>query len=96
VSNLILTDDLKGTITRPGEDGTPVTEAIPTRAFTKDEAATFRDYKKLLAKYNLVESIYCRACFTGNRHDGTEAYVTDTEIAVICRCTQRVYFGSTY
>lgn len=84
--------------TIPGQilspDGTVAN--MPSLVFTPGEAALFRSYKKLLAKYQLREALYCNQCWDGSMtSDGCQAFVTDQKIGVLCRCTMRVYEGQT-
>lgn len=82
----------QGTIV--GADGVPLNR--PTVMLTRHEARMLREYKKFLQKYALKEALYCQTCWSGNREDGTEAFVRDDKIGIICRCTTRLYMGHTF
>lgn len=82
----------RGTIVNP--DGTVMNR--PTVMLTRHEARMLREYKKFLMKYHLKEALYCQECWSGARKDGTEAYVRDDKIGIICRCTTRLYLGATF
>lgn len=61
-----------------------------------DEALILRQYKKFLRRHGLREALYCQSCWNGDRHDGCEAHVTDSEIGIACRCRLRHYHGQTF
>jgi len=83
----------RGTVVNP--DGSVATR--PTIMFTDGEAALLRAYKtQILEKYHLREALYCNDCWTGDREDGTQSFVQSDKIGVICRCTTRLYFGSSF
>lgn len=86
------TDIVNGTIVTP--DGAIANR--PTVMLSDDDATLLRAYKKLLQKYRLREALYCNDCWTGDRHDGCTAHVTDSNIGVICRCKTRLYLGQSF
>ena len=76
---------------------------IPTIVLDHEDASLLRQYKKLLRKYNLREALFCNECALvsdisaakrGQPH-GCEAYVTDSQIVIKCRCRNRFYQGYT-
>jgi hypothetical protein len=81
-----------GTIILPDGDQ----QAIPTIVLDHDTAKLLRDYKKhFLLKFGLREALYCRECFQ-TQHDGTDAYVTDNQIAIKCRHRLLFYQGQSF
>jgi hypothetical protein len=88
-------DKFSGTVTLTDAAGHETVEQRPAIALSKEEASMLRDYKKFLMKYGLREALYCREC-DATTHSGTEAWVTDAQIVVLCRHRQLVYFGQTY
>jgi hypothetical protein len=82
----------KGLIVGPG--GEPA--SIPVRSLDTEDAEILRKYKKFLARHGLREALFCNNCWDGNVHDGCEAFVTDNEIVIRCRCALRVYRGLTF
>jgi hypothetical protein len=69
---------------------------MPVAQFTPKEAQLLRDYQKLLRKYHLREALYCNDCWGGDMgSDGCRAFVTETQIGILCRCKMRVFQGST-
>lgn len=78
-------------------------ELIPTIVLDHEDASLLRQYKKFLRKYGLKEALFCSECALvadissakrGQPH-GCEAYVTDSQVYIKCRCRQRVYQGYT-
>lgn len=89
---------VKGTIITPNGE-----EIAPTIVLDHEDASLLRQYKKFLKKYNLKEALFCSECALvsdisaakrGQPH-GCDAYVTDSQIYIRCRCRQRVYQGYT-
>lgn len=77
-----------------GPDGEQAT--LPTTILSDEDARLLRSYKKLLEKYGLREALYCNGCWSGEKHDGCKAFVTDNQILIQCRCSMRFYQGMTY
>lgn len=69
---------------------------IPTIVISDEDAKLLREYKKFLQRQGLREALYCQHCWTGQRHDGCEAYVTASQIVIKCRCRNRFYHGASY
>jgi len=82
----------QGTIVTP--DGSIANR--PTVMFTTEEAELLRTYKKFLAHHGLREALFCQACWSGDREDGCQAFVQDSKIGILCRCTTRLFMGATY
>ena len=68
----------------------------PTIMLSQADAELLRSYKKLLLRLHLREALYCNDCWDGNRSDGCQAFVTDGQIGIICRCRMRFYHGLTF
>ena len=69
----------------------------PTVILTVEEAELLRRYKKFLSAHGLREALYCNNCWdVGNIHDGCNAFVTDSQIGIICRCKMRFHQGQTF
>jgi hypothetical protein len=85
-------EKVSGTILGP--NGEPI--GIPTVSLDPADVHLLRKYKKLLHKLGLREALYCSACWNGHRNDGCEAHVTDHDVLIKCRCTMRVYIGSSF
>ena len=88
----LVNDTTKATILAP--DGSVAN--IPGISLTPEEAELLRNYKRFLARHRLREALYCQDCWEGDRHDGCEAFVTDSKIGIRCRCRLRFYQGATY
>jgi hypothetical protein len=69
---------------------------VPSREISLEDAKLLREYKKFLMRMGLREALYCQHCWSGDRHDGCEAHVTDNDILIKCRCQIRFHRGSTY
>lgn len=91
-------EHVKGTIITP--EGETI---IPTIILDHEDASLLRQYKKFLKKYNLKEALFCNECALvsdisaakrGQPH-GLEAYVTESQIVLKCRCRNRFYQGYT-
>ena len=82
----------EGTLVAP--DGTVLNR--PTVVISPEDATLLRAYKKLLARYNLREALYCNECWSGDREDGCKAFVQDGQIGIICRCKQRIHMGQSF
>lgn len=75
-----------------GPDGTPAN--YPTTLLTPDQARIMREYKKkVLLPLGLKEALYCDSCWGHDLSHGLEAYVTDHQIVLRCRCQLRFYGG---
>ena len=81
----------KGVIVTP--DGRAAT--LPTTLLTGEEARLLRTYKKFLRRHDLKEALYCNLCWEHNLQHGCEAYVTDQQIVIRCRCGMRFFEGVT-
>jgi hypothetical protein len=68
----------------------------PTEVLTTEEAELLRKYKTFLRRHNYREALYCARCWDGGLSDGTEAYVTDSQVVVKCRCRLSFYQGQTF
>ena len=68
----------------------------PTLMLSDADAALLREYKKFLQRNNLREALYCNSCWTGEKHDGCEAHVTNSAILIKCRCKTRVHQGQSF
>ena len=71
---------------------------VRDRLLTDAEAATLRAYKRILAKYGYREQLWCQICDADDVEftpSGCRAYVTGTQIAILCRHLRRFYSGST-
>lgn len=66
------------------------------KILAQGDAELLRKYKKFLIKYGLKEALYCQKCSVAGRDEGLRAFVTDSRIGMICRCTARHYNGATY
>ena len=75
-------------------DGSVATK--PTTLLTQEEAELLRRYKKFLNAHHLREALYCNDCWDGDRSDGCQAYVTDSQIGIICRCRLRFFSGLSF
>ena len=84
-----MSETAPGVIVAP--DGTPAT--IPTVILDSADVAVLKQYKKFLRKYGLREALYCNHCWDGQREDGCEAYVTDSQVLIKCRCRIRFFQG---
>ena len=69
---------------------------IPTVAISYTDALLLREYKKFLQRHGLREALYCNECWTKERHDGCEAFVTQTAIMIKCRCRNRFHRGQSF
>ena len=87
-----MSDQTKATIVAP--DGTAAN--YPTTLLTGEEARLLRLYKKFLHAHGLKEALYCNACWESNLSHGCEAYVTDLDILIKCRCQARFFRGQTF
>ena len=65
----------------------------PAITLSAEDARLLREYKKFLQKQGLKEALYCSHCWTGEREDGCKAFVTDSQIGIICRCRIRFHQG---
>jgi hypothetical protein len=93
MSNIILTDKVEGTVT----DQFGTTTSVPVVKLTDEQAALMREYKKkILSPLGLREALFCNSCGHATMEDGCKAFVTDSQIGVICRCTQRLYLGQSF
>lgn len=63
-------------------------------ALSVDVARLLRQYKKVLLDTGLKEALHCNACFELGMADGCDASVTDSQIKIRCRCTNRTFVGS--
>lgn len=70
--------------------------AIATIKFDAEDALLLRHYKRFLERHNLREALFCSACWTGNRNDHLQAFVTPNRIMFKCACTMRVFEGQTF
>lgn len=59
-----------------------------------DAARLLRHYKNVLLSLGLKQALRCNACYELGQEDGCEARTTDSEILIRCRCTRRVFRGS--
>jgi len=84
----------KTTTTILAPDGS--TANYPTVYLTGEEATLLRTYKKFLNRLGLKEALYCNACWEQNLQHGCEAYVTDQQIMIKCRCKVRFFQGQTF
>ena len=83
-----MADSLKHTTsTVVDAHGQPAT--LPTTILTSEELSLLRLYKKFLLKHGLREALYCNTCWNGERADGCEAHVTESQALIKCRCTVR-------
>lgn len=83
-------DTTTGTILSP--DGSLAT--IKTVILDREDAELLRRYKKFLSRHGLREALFCNSCWdTHSLADGCEAHVTNHDILIRCRCTQRFYRG---
>lgn len=64
--------------------------------FTDADALMLRQYKKLLMKYGLKESLWCQMCAALEQPEGLRASVMDDKIDIECRCTVRRHRGQTF
>lgn len=93
MSNIIIPDTIEGTVTDPRGE----TRSVPAKLLTEEQARILRLYKKqVLAPLGLREALFCNHCGNTTLEDGCKAFVTDSEIGIICRCTQRIFFGQTF
>lgn len=86
------TDTTTGTIV--DKDGNVLNK--PTVILSKEEAELLRNYKKFLQKRGLREMTFCNTCWSGDREDGMDVFVTDAQILFKCRHRLLFYQGSTY
>jgi hypothetical protein len=93
MSNLIIPGATSGgTITENGE-----TRDIKTVMLSSEQALLMREYrKKVLMPLGLQEAVFCAECERASREDGCKSFVTDSQIGIICRCTQRLYLGQSF
>jgi len=93
VSNIIIPDTVEGTVTdQHGE-----TTSVPALMLSDEQARILREYKKkILLPLGLREALFCQTCGNATPEDGCKAFVTDSQIGIICRCTQRLYLGQTF
>jgi hypothetical protein len=90
--------DLSGFREQPSTILTPegVPAVIPRIELDLKDVELLRQYKKFLQRMGLREALYCNECWSGERSDGCEAFVTDVHVLVKCRCKERSYFGQTF
>jgi hypothetical protein len=86
------TDTAESVIIAP--DGS--VDTVPAIIISDADATLLREYKKFLLRQGLREALYCQHCWSGERHDGCKAYVTDAEIAIVCRCRNRFHRGQSF
>lgn len=71
----------------------------PTIELSVADAQIIRAYERLLKRHGLRRpddvGVYCNRCFEANRQDGTRYWVDPGQIWIECRCTLRVFRGST-
>lgn len=73
----------------------PSLEIVAPAPFTKDEAELFYALEAVLARYRMLETLWCRVCFAANRPHGCRTTVNGRRIRVECRCGVREYQGLT-
>lgn len=75
----------------------PTDSADVARVILSDATAKIlRTYKKLvLERLNLKELLRCNACFALGYSDGCHAQVLTNSIRITCRCSDRMFTGST-
>lgn len=66
---------------------------VPTVPISVGDAHLLRQYKKFLLAHGLKEALHCLRCEEQERESGMRAYVTATEIGMICRCANRTHRG---
>ena len=87
----LLNDKTAAMIVAP--DGTVA--SFPTIVISHEDAKLLRAYKKWLLRNGYREALYCNQCYSANRSDGLEAYVTDERMLFKCRCRAQYYQGAT-
>ena len=87
----LLNDQTKSTIIGP--DGSVAN--APTLILSYEEVSLLRQYKKWLTARGYKEALYCSRCWESNLSHGCEAYVTDQEVFIRCRCRLSYYKGQT-
>lgn len=74
--------------------GNPAT--VQNIKISDQNADLLRRYKKFLDSYGLREALYCNDCWDRRTPDGCDAFVTDSQIVIKCRCKLRTYMGQSY
>lgn len=88
----LLGEQFKATIVTP--DGKAAN--YPSTSLSGEEAKLLREYKKFLNRWGYKEALYCSRCWEMNLQHGCEAYVTNTDIGIMCRCRYTFFKGATY
>ena len=85
-----LNDKTTGYIVKP--DGTLAT--VPTILLSADTAAIMRAYFFWAMSNQLEPELFCGDCADGSREKKAQYNITETEIEIVCDCSQRVFFGA--
>lgn len=73
------------------------TTSVPALMLSDEQATLLREYKKkVLLPLGLREALFCNSCGNATLEDGCKSFVTNDQIGIICRCTQRLYLGQTF
>lgn len=90
-------DTLKGQVTLYGPDNQKIVKDLPAQPLSPAEARVFREFKKLLVKYQLQHNFRCAKC-QKNRSE-QPGYLDWTigpdKIVLMCSCRQIVFLGHT-
>ena len=78
-----------------GEGLTVVRVVVPEVPIGTADAYMLRRYQKFLRHYWLQEALWCLQCEDEEQPSGLKAYVTVSEMALICRCQARIHRGLT-
>lgn len=84
-------DRTSGHIVAP--DGSLVSR--PTTLIDVETAGILRAYFTWAMKHSLEPELFCKSCWDGTRADKAIYNIDDEQIAIICKCQQRVFLGAT-
>lgn len=70
--------------------------SVPEVPISHMDAQILRQYKTFLLTYGFKEALHCLQCEEHDRESGMRAYVTASDIGVICRCAIRTRKGSVH
>lgn len=67
--------------------------SVPEVPISNMDAQILRRYKTFLMTHGLREALHCLKCEEHERESGMRAYVTASEIGLLCRCANRTRKG---
>lgn len=71
----------------------PVRVTVPEVPIAPADVHMLRRYRTFLRTYALQEALWCLCCEDEGNAPGCKAFVRPDGIAVLCRCTHRVFAG---